>query len=171
MPADAVRGLARDLASAPSAAVHGRMGVSTQAHGVVCQWAVQTINVLTGNLDRPGGTMFTTPAVDIVGRGVLGPGGFSRRRSRVRGLAAFGGELPVSVLAEEITTPGEGQVRALLTIAGNPVSSTPSGHRLDEALAGLDVDGGRSTSTSTRPRATRTSSCRRPARSSATTTT
>ena len=139
MPADAVRGLARDLAAAPAAAVHGRMGVSTQAHGVVCQWAVQTINVLTGNLDRPGGTMFTTPAVDIVGRGVLGPGGFGSRRSRVRGLAAFGGELPVSVLAEEITTPGEGQVRALLTIAGNPVSSTPSGHRLDEALAGLDA--------------------------------
>ena len=66
---------------------------------------VQTINALTGNLDRPGGAMFTTPAVDIVGRGVLGPGGFSSRRSRVRGLAAFGGELPVSVLAEEITTP------------------------------------------------------------------
>lgn len=139
MPADAVRGLARDLAAAPSAAVHGRMGVSTQAHGVVCQWAVQLVNVLTGNLDRPGGTMFTTPAVDLVGRGVLGPGGFGSRRSRVRGLPAFGGELPVAVLAEEITTPGAGQVRALLTIAGNPVSSTPSGHRLDEALAGLDA--------------------------------
>ena len=139
MSADAVRGLARDLAAAPSAAVHGRMGVSTQAHGVVCQWAVQTINILTGNLDRPGGTMLTTPAVDLVGRGVLGPGGFGKRRSRVRGLPSFGGELPVSVLEEEITTPGEGQVRALLTIAGNPVSSTPSGHRLDEALAGLDV--------------------------------
>jgi anaerobic selenocysteine-containing dehydrogenase len=139
LPADAVRTLARDLAAAPSAAVHGRMGVSTQAHGVVCQWAVQTINILTGNLDRPGGTMLSTPAVDLVGRGVLGPGGFGKRRSRVRGLPAFGGELPVSVLAEEITTPGEGQVRGLLTIAGNPVSSTPSGHRLDEALAGLDV--------------------------------
>ena len=139
MGADAVRGLARDLAAAPSAAVHGRMGVSTQAHGVVCQWAVQTINILTGNLDRPGGTMFTTPAVDLVGRGVIGPGGFGRRRSRVRGLPSFGGELPVSALAEEITTPGEGRVRALLTIAGNPVSSTPSGHRLDEALDGLDV--------------------------------
>ncbi len=136
MSADAVRTLARDLAAAPSAAVHGRMGVSTQAHGVVCQWAVQTINILTGNLDHPGGTMLTTPAVDLVGRGVLGPGGFGRRRSRVRDLPAFGGELPVSALAEEIATPGEGQVRALLTIAGNPVSSTPSGHRLDEALAG-----------------------------------
>jgi anaerobic selenocysteine-containing dehydrogenase len=113
--------------------------VSTQAHGVVCQWAVQTINMLTGNLDRPGGTMFTTPAVDLVGRGVLGAGGFGTRRSRVRGLPSFGGELPVSALEEEISTPGEGQVRALLTIAGNPVSSTPSGHRLDEALAGLDV--------------------------------
>ncbi len=139
MTADAVRGLARDLAAAPSAAVHGRMGVSTQVHGVVCQWAVQTINALTGNLDRPGGTMFTTPAVDLVGRGVLGPGGFGTRRSRVRGLPSFGGELPVSALEEEISTPGEGQVRALLTIAGNPVSSTPSGHRLDAALEGLDV--------------------------------
>ncbi len=139
MSADAVRRLARDLAAAPSAAVHGRMGVSTQAHGVVCQWAIQAINVLTGNLDRPGGTMFTTPAVDLVGRGVLSPGGFGKRRTRVRGLPGFGGELPVSALAEEITTPGEGQVRGLLTIAGNPVSSTPGGHRLDEAIAGLDA--------------------------------
>ena len=139
MSADAVRQLARDLAAAPSAAVHGRMGVSTQAHGVVCQWAIQVINVLTGNLDRPGGTMFTTPAVDLVGRGVLSPGGFGKRRTRVRGLPGFGGEFPVSALAEEITTPGEGQVRALLTIAGNPVSSTPAGHRLDEAIAGLDA--------------------------------
>ena len=105
MPADAVRRLAHDLASAPSAAVHGRMGVSTQAHGVVCQWAVQAINVLTGNLDRPGGTMFTTPAVDLLGRGVVSPGGFGRRRSRVRGLPGFAGELPVSALLEEMTTP------------------------------------------------------------------
>ncbi|MGG5257866.1 molybdopterin-dependent oxidoreductase [Phycicoccus avicenniae] len=139
MPADAVRGLAQDLLDAPSAAVHGRMGASTQAHGVVCQWAVQLLNILTGNLDRPGGTMLTTPAVDLVGRGVLGPGGFSRRRTRVRGLPGFGGELPVSALVEEIATPGEGQVRALLTIAGNPVSSTPGGHRLDAALGSLDA--------------------------------
>ena len=139
MPADDVRRLARDLVEAPSAAVHGRMGVSTQAHGVVCQWAVQALNVLTGNLDRPGGTMFTTPAVDLVGRNLIGPGGFSRRRTRVRGLPGFGGELPVSALAEEISRPGEGQVRALLTIAGNPVSSTPGGHRLDAAMAGLDA--------------------------------
>ncbi|WP_030526309.1 molybdopterin-dependent oxidoreductase [Phycicoccus jejuensis] len=139
MPAEAVRALARDLLDAPSAAVHGRMGASTQAHGVVCQWAVQLLNVLTGNLDRPGGTMLTTPAVDLVGRGVLSPGGFSRRRTRVRGLPGFGGELPVSTLAEEIATPGEGRVRALLTIAGNPVSSTPGGHRLDAALGTLDA--------------------------------
>jgi len=139
MSADAVRGLARDLAAAPSAAVHGRMGVSTQAHGVLCQWAVQAINVLTGNLDRPGGTMFSTPAVDLVGRGVLSAGGFGSRRTRVRGLPGFGGEFPVSALLEEITTPGEGQVRAMLTIAGNPVSSTPGGDRLGTALAGLDA--------------------------------
>ena len=139
MAADDVRRLARDLAAAPTAAVHGRMGVSTQAFGVVCQWAVQALNLLTGNLDRAGGTMFTTPAVDLVGRRLLGPGGFSRRRSRVRGLPGFGGELPVSALAEELDTPGPGRVRALLTIAGNPVSSTPGGHRLDDAMADLEA--------------------------------
>jgi len=138
MPATAVRGLAAAIAAAPSAAVHGRMGVSTQAHGVVCQWAVQAISVLTGNLDAVGGTMFTSPAVDMVGKGLLGRGHAGRWTSRVRGLPEFGGELPVSVLAEEMTTPGEGQVRALLTLAGNPVSSTPSGHRLAQALDGLD---------------------------------
>ncbi len=115
------------------------MGVSTQSFGVLCQWAVQALNVLTGNLDRPGGTMFTTPAVDLVGRGVVGPGGFSRRRSRVRSLPGFGGELPVATLAEDMATPGPGRIRALLTIAGNPVSSTPGGHRLDAAMAGLDA--------------------------------
>ncbi|MEO5610403.1 MAG: molybdopterin-dependent oxidoreductase [Ornithinibacter sp.] len=139
MPAASVRSLARDLAAAPTAAVHGRMGVSTQGFGVLCQWAVQTINILTGNLDRPGGTMFTTPAVDLVGRDLVSPGGFGRRRSRVRGLPGFGGELPVSALVEEIATPGVGQVRALLTIAGNPASSTPAGHSLSEALEGLDA--------------------------------
>ena len=102
MPADAVRGLARDLAAAPSAAVHGRMGVSTQAHGVVCQWAVQAINLLTGNLDRPGGTMFTTPAVDLVGRGVararwlrqapLAGAGAAVVRGRAAGVGARGGD-------------------------------------------------------------------------------
>ena len=139
MPAPAVRALARTLGEAPSAAVHARMGASTQVFGVLAQWAAQVLSVITGNLDRPGGTMFTSPAVDIVGRGILGPGGFSRRRTRVRGLPGFGGELPVSALAEEMTTPGEGQVRALLTLAGNPVSSTPAGHRLDTAIAGLDA--------------------------------
>ncbi|MBR7744751.1 molybdopterin-dependent oxidoreductase [Phycicoccus sp. BSK3Z-2] len=139
MTADAVRALANDLLDAPSAAVHGRMGVSTQGFGVVCQWAVHLLNALTGNLDRPGGVMFTTPAVDLVGRGLLGPGGFSRRRTRVRGLPGFGGELPVAALAEEMTTPGPGQVRALLTIAGNPVASTPGGQRLDAAVRGLEA--------------------------------
>ncbi len=139
MPASSIRDLARDLATSPTAAVHARMGASTQAFGVLAQWATQCINILTGNLDRPGGTMFTTPAVDIVGRGLVSPGGFGRRRSRVRGLPGFGGELPVSALTEEMATPGEGQVRALLTIAGNPASSTPAGHALSDALEGLDA--------------------------------
>ncbi|NUR08860.1 MAG: molybdopterin-dependent oxidoreductase [Nocardioidaceae bacterium] len=138
LDADDVRRMARELAAAPSAAVYGRVGVSTQEFGLVSTWAVQLLNLLTGNLDRPGGVMLTKPAVDVVGRSFVGRGHHDLWRSRVRGLPEFGGELPVATLADEILAPGEGQVRALLTVAGNPVSSTPDGSRLDEALAGLD---------------------------------
>lgn len=138
MPAAAIRALAAAIHGAGAAAVHGRMGVSTQAYGVVCQWAIQVLNILTGHLDRPGGTMFTTPAIDLIGHRLMGTGHLGAWRSRVRGLPEFGGELPVATLAEEITTPGEGRIRALLTVAGNPVSSTPGGHLLDEALTGLE---------------------------------
>ena len=138
VPADVVRRTARELAAAGSAAVYGRVGVSTQAFGLVSQWAVQLLNLVTGNLDREGGVMFTAPAVDVVGRRLLGRGHHDLWRSRVRDLPEFGGELPVAALAEEIETPGQGQVRAVLTLAGNPVSSTPDGSRLAAALAGLD---------------------------------
>ncbi|GAB3258977.1 molybdopterin oxidoreductase family protein [Alteromonas gracilis] len=136
--AETIRRTAREIAAADSAAVYGRIGVSTQAFGTVCHWAINAINLLTGNLDREGGAMFTSPAVDIVGRRVVSPGHFGRWRSRVRGLPEFSGELPVSALIEEIETPGEGQVRALITNAGNPVLSTPDGKRLGEAIEGLE---------------------------------
>ena len=137
---DAIRALAREFAGAPSAVCYGRVGISTQEFGAIASWLVVALNVVTGNLDRPGGAMFTTPAADVVAqsarRGSLGS--FGRFRSRVRGLPEFGGELPVATLAEEIETPGEGQIRGLVTFAGNPVLSTPNGGRLDRALAGLE---------------------------------
>ncbi|AXQ29820.1 molybdopterin oxidoreductase family protein [Solimonas sp. K1W22B-7] len=136
--AASIRRIARDLAAAPAAAVYGRMGVSTQAFGTLCQWAIQLLNVATGNLDREGGMMFPQPALDLVKGGNTKPGHYDVWQTRVRGLPEFGGELPVSALAEEILTPGEGQVRALITIAGNPVMSTPNGRQLDQALGQLD---------------------------------
>ncbi|GAB3035054.1 oxidoreductase [Nocardioides flavus (ex Wang et al. 2016)] len=138
VPAEVVRRLARDLAAADAGVVYSRIGVSAGPWGTVCQWAVNCLNILTGNLDRPGGAMFTTPAIDAVGTGLIGRGHHDAWRSRVRGLPETGGELPVAALREEIETPGEGQVRALLTVAGNPVLSTPDGARLDTALRGLD---------------------------------
>jgi anaerobic selenocysteine-containing dehydrogenase len=138
LPAAEVRRLARELAAADSGVVYSRIGVSAGPWGTVCQWAVTCLNVLTGNLDRPGGAMFTTPAIDAVGTGLIGRGHHDAWRSRVRGLPETAGELPVAVLREEIETPGEGQVRALLTVAGNPVLSTPDGARLDRALRDLD---------------------------------
>ncbi|WP_122316711.1 molybdopterin oxidoreductase family protein [Pseudomonas cichorii] len=136
IPAAQIRQLARDFAAADKAVCYGRMGISTQAFGTLCHWLVQLINLVTGNLDRVGGTLCTEPAVDLVAS--TSGGHFNLWQSRVSGLPEYGGELPVSALAEEILTEGEGQVRALITVAGNPVLSTPNGRQLDEALEGLD---------------------------------
>ncbi|WP_245715084.1 molybdopterin-dependent oxidoreductase [Nocardioides szechwanensis] len=138
VPADVIRQLTRDFAAADGAAAYGRIGVSTHGFGSICQWAIQCLNLLTGNFDREGGVLFPEPAVDIVGRRVIGPGHFDVWRSRVRDIPEFAGELPVSTLREEIETPGEGQIRAMVTMAGNPVLSTPDGRSLARAFEGLD---------------------------------
>ncbi len=132
------RQIARGFASARCAAAYGRVGICHQEHGTVASWLVYALNVVTGNLDRPGGAMFTTPAVEVqkVVR-LLGIVGHDRWKSRVRGYGEVGGELPIATLADEIETPGPGQVRALLTCAGNPVLSAPNGARLDAALGRL----------------------------------
>jgi anaerobic selenocysteine-containing dehydrogenase len=131
-----IRQLARDFAAAEKAVCYGRMGVSTQTFGTLCHWLVQLINLVTGNLDREGGALCTEPAVDLVA--TTSGGHFNAWQSRVSGLPEYGGELPVAALAEEMLTPGEGQVRALVTVAGNPVLSTPNGRQLDAALEGLE---------------------------------
>ena len=155
LPAEEIRRLARELRAADAGVVYSRIGVSAGPWGTVCQWAVNCLNVLSGNLDRVGGAMFTSPAIDAVGTGLIGRGHHDAWRSRVRGLPETAGELPVSALREEIETPGEGQVRAVLTVAGNPVLSTPDGSRLDAALA-ASTSWPPSTSTSTRPPVTPT---------------
>ena len=138
--ADQIRLLAREFAAAESAVCYGRIGVSTQEFGGVCQWLIYVLNIVTGNLDRPGGAMFTLPAFDPVSapRSLAPRGSFARRHSRVRKLPEFTGEFPVATLAEEILTEGEGQVKALVTFAGNPVLSTPNGRELDRAFESLD---------------------------------
>lgn len=136
VPGQQIRQLARDFAAADKAVCYGRMGISTQSFGTLCHWLVQLINLLTGNLDRVGGALCTEPAVDVVGS--TSAGHFNLWQSRVSGLPEYGGELPVAALAEEILTPGQGQVRALITVAGNPILSTPNGRKLERALAGLD---------------------------------
>ncbi|AKU18324.1 molybdopterin-dependent oxidoreductase [Luteipulveratus mongoliensis] len=138
VPADEIVRIAREFAASPRAAAYGRMGTCTQRHGTVTQWAIHLLNILTGNFDREGGVMFTQPAVDVVGKGLISRGHFDKWRSRVRGLPEFGGELPVAAMAEEMLTPGKGQIKAFLTVAGNPVSSTPDGQGLAEALMSLD---------------------------------
>jgi anaerobic selenocysteine-containing dehydrogenase len=136
VPADTVVRIARELAAAPTAAVYARIGTCTAEFGTLAQWLVDVVNVLTGNLDRPGGVMFATPAIGRIRRSK--PYRTGRWRSRVRNLPEANGELPVATLADEIEAPGEGQVRGLVTVAGNPVLSAPSGARIDGALPQLD---------------------------------
>jgi anaerobic selenocysteine-containing dehydrogenase len=142
LDAETIRRVARDLATAPSAAVYGRIGTTTQAFGTTTSWLIDVLNTVTGNLDRAGGVMFPKPSAGLANtKGEPGRGRgarFGRWASRVRGLDEVFGELPVACLAEEIDTPGEGQVRALITVAGNPVLSTPNSRRLAAALDELD---------------------------------
>ena len=138
--AQEIRALARDIAAGPRTAVYGRMGTSTVRFGTLTSWLVDVVNVLTGNLDRPGGAMFPTSPISGAPR-PAGPGrGFTTGRwhSRVSGHPEVASELPTALLPEEIETPGAGQVRALLTVAGNPVLSAPDGERLSAALDGLE---------------------------------
>ena len=136
----AIRELARSIAAAPRAAVYGRLGTSTVQFGTVTSWLVDVVNVLTGNLDRPGGAMFASSPVGPSPRPARPGRGFSvgRWHSRVSGHPETTSELPAAVLAEEIETPGEGQIRALITVAGNPVLSAPNGDRLSDAMGALE---------------------------------
>ncbi len=133
--------VAQDLQTFEPALCYGRMGVSTQAYGALCQWLINLINILTGNFDRKGSVLFTKPAVDVVefATRMGSRGSFRRRKSRVHQLPEFGGEMPVATLADEILTPGEGQIKALITIAGNPVITTPNGRKLEKALDQLEL--------------------------------
>jgi anaerobic selenocysteine-containing dehydrogenase/NADPH-dependent glutamate synthase beta subunit-like oxidoreductase/NAD-dependent dihydropyrimidine dehydrogenase PreA subunit len=128
--------IAVEYASADKAVCYGRMGVSTQEFGALNHWLINLLNILTGNLDSAGGMMFSTPAVDLLK--ISGRGGFDRYRSRVRGLPEFIRELPAPVLAEEMLVPGKGQVRAFVSVAGNPVLSSPNGRNLEQALEQLE---------------------------------
>ncbi|RUP29353.1 MAG: molybdopterin-binding oxidoreductase [Mycolicibacterium sp.] len=138
--ADEIRELARELAAAPTAAVYGRIGTSTVEFGTIGSWLVDVINVLTGNLDRPGGVMFPLGAAVPAPRPPKPGRGFRTGRwvSRVSGYPEVMSELPATALAEEIDTAGDGQIKAMITIAGNPVLSAPDGDRLDKALDSVE---------------------------------
>ncbi|MFE4215651.1 molybdopterin oxidoreductase family protein [Streptomyces sp. NPDC056844] len=141
LDAGTIREIARELAAAPAAAVYGRIGSCTVEHGTLASWLVDVLNILTGNLDRPGGALFPLSATARAPRAAAPGKGFDLGRwsSRVSGHPEAKGELPVAALAEEIETPGQDRIRALIVIAGNPVLSAPDGDRLDRALAdGLD---------------------------------
>lgn len=130
--------IAVELASAKSAICYGRTGLSMQEFGGLCNWLMMVINVITGNMDEPGGMTFPLPAIDALDTVDGARGSFDRYRSRVSGRREFAGEFPVSVLAEEITTPGDGQIRGLISIAGNGALSLPNGKLFEAALDELE---------------------------------
>jgi anaerobic selenocysteine-containing dehydrogenase len=142
--AERIRALARELAGTERSVVYGRIGLCNQEFGSLASWLVDVINILTGHFDTPGGAMFPKPAAwSITTQPLPGLEGglaeFGRWHTRVRGAKEVLGQAPVSCMAEEIATPGEGQLKALITVAGNPVLSTPGGDKLDEVLPMLEA--------------------------------
>jgi anaerobic selenocysteine-containing dehydrogenase len=139
VPAATIERLALELADAPTAVAYSRVGVCNNAFGTLATFATDLLNIAAGRLGAAGGSMFTSPAFDVARfTRLAGIDGHDRWRSRVRGLPETLGDLPASVLAEEMETPGPGQVRALVTFAGNPVLSTPNGPRLAAAIEKLE---------------------------------
>jgi anaerobic selenocysteine-containing dehydrogenase len=142
IPAETIRRLARSLVAAKRAVVYGRVGTCTQEYGTLCNWLVDVLNILTGHFDEPGGAMF--PKAAALQANTMGKPGFGkgivtgRRKSRVSGAPEVLGEFPMSCLAEEIQTPGEGQVKALITVSSNPALSSPNGERLAAAMEQLE---------------------------------
>jgi anaerobic selenocysteine-containing dehydrogenase len=140
--ADTIRELARTLANTPRAAVYGRIGTCTQSYGTLASWLIDVINTLTGHMDLPGGMLFAKSAAfasNTAGKSGIGKGvSTGRHTARVSGAPEVYGELPITCLSEEIETVGEGQIRALFTVATNPVLSSPDGVRLAKALDTLD---------------------------------
>ncbi len=128
-----IRRLACEFARAESSAFYSRIGTCVQSYGTLASYLVDVVNILCGRIDRPGGMMFPQPAVPLSSRGH-----YAKWHSRVRGIPEFGGEIPAATMAEEIETPGQGQIHGIFTLAGNPVLSCPNGTRLDAAFASLD---------------------------------
>ncbi|ERL55632.1 molybdopterin oxidoreductase family protein [Psychrobacter aquaticus] len=131
-----IKRMVKEFCEAESAVCYGRMGVSVQEFGLLSQYLIMVINIVTGRLDEVGGLMFPNPAVDVVNNS--GPGYLGKRHSRVSHLPDFNGEYPVVTIADEMLVEGEGQLKGFMTVAGNPVLSTPNGEKLDKALANLD---------------------------------
>lgn len=139
MKAEFIRKIVNDFTESEKSVLYGRVGLSTQSFGAVCQWLIHVINILTNNFDTEGGAMLTSPAVDLVSGSLEGEaGGFDRWRSTARNLPEFYGEFPVSALADEILAESENRIRFLFTSCGNPSLSTPNGIKMDQALESLD---------------------------------
>ncbi len=138
MSSEAITALTRELANTDKAVLYGRMGASVQEFGTMCQWAIQLINILIGGLDKQGGALLASPAFAYVTKGSSGSGSFNRWQSRVSGLPEFSGEFPAVTLGEEILTEGEGQIKAMVTIAGNPLLSSTNSSELERAFDSLD---------------------------------
>ena len=136
--AKVIKALAIDLATTEKAVCYGRMGVSVQEFGGLCQWAIQVINILIGALDSVGGALLSSPAFAYVRKGSSGAGHFDKFKSRVSGLPEFGGELPAVTMAEEMLTPGDGQIKAMVSVAGNPIISSANASALEKAFESLD---------------------------------
>lgn len=138
--ASIIEDLADELIRTDRSAIYGRIGTCTQSFGTLASWMIDVLAILTGNLDRRGGSMWSRPAASLVDMLATLPDGMPvvMGKSRVRGVPAVLGQFPASCMAEEIATPGPGQIKGLVTFAANPALSAPDSGKLAQALPLLE---------------------------------
>lgn len=141
---DDVRALARTLAETPRAAVYGRFGTCVGRNGTLTTYLIDAVNLVAGNLDTAGGSVFNPLRIPgqrwaMLLMGAMLRRAYRRKRTRIGGFGSVIGAEPAALMAKEIAVPGPRQIRALFVSAGNPVLSVPNGDELEAATEKLDL--------------------------------
>lgn len=139
IPADTLRAMVRAYRDADGAALYCSTGVNMGTNGSLAFWLQEAINAISGNLDRQGGTIVSTGVIDFAAFGKKTGVLLQQNESRIGGFKSVNDALPGGILADEILTPGDRQIKALFVTGGNPLITMANSERLRDAFQELEL--------------------------------